>query len=145
MGHRELEFDPERYLARYRLGRGATDGASHAVTRTESPRCRRSRGRADCNRARDSQRCRRTVTVTVQGRTADSSLNLTLHNWGAPIEARHLPHLFERFFTTDKDGTGTGLGLAIVATIARSGGGRVAVQSSAEQGTSFTLSLPAPT
>jgi two-component system phosphate regulon sensor histidine kinase PhoR len=55
--------------------------------------------------------------------------------------------LFERFYRVDKarsrEHGGTGLGLAIVKHIALVHGGQVSVESTVEQGSTFTLVLPA--
>ena len=59
--------------------------------------------------------------------------------------AEHLPRLFERFYRVDKARSrrmgGTGLGLAIVKHIAQAHGGKVEVESTPGQGSSFTISL----
>jgi two-component system, NtrC family, sensor kinase len=49
---------------------------------------------------------------------------------------------FDPFFTTKAPGSGTGLGLAICDGIVRSHGGRIAMDTAAERGTSFTLLIP---
>lgn len=65
---------------------------------------------------------------------------------GPGIPAADLPHLFERFYRVDKGRSrekgGTGLGLSIVKHIVQLHGGRVAVESTLGQGTTFSLSLP---
>jgi len=48
--------------------------------------------------------------------------------------------IFEPFFTTKEKGTG--LGLAIAKKIIEGHGGRIAVASAPEQGTTFTCILP---
>lgn len=63
---------------------------------------------------------------------------------GIPVEAQ--PFIFDRFFRVDKarnrmDG-GSGLGLSIVKSIAVAHGGRISVQSSPGQGSTFTVLLP---
>ncbi len=67
-------------------------------------------------------------------------------NDGPPIPPEDLPQLFQRFFrgkTGRESGEpGTGLGLAICKEIVDRHGGRIDVQSSPEQGTSFTVWLP---
>lgn len=50
---------------------------------------------------------------------------------GPGIDPTHVPHLFDRFFTTDRAGGGTGLGLALVKAVAEAHGGGVSVQSKA--------------
>ena len=60
---------------------------------------------------------------------------------GMPPEIRD--RIFEPFFTTKSVGQGTGLGLSISLGIVREHGGRIAVESQAEQGSTFTVWLPA--
>jgi signal transduction histidine kinase len=50
--------------------------------------------------------------------------------------------IFEPFFTTKSKGTG--LGLAIVRHVTTNHGGRVDVDSREGDGSTFTISLPAP-
>jgi len=65
---------------------------------------------------------------------------------GIGIPAEELPRLFERFYRVDKARSralgGTGLGLAIVKHLVRSLGGEVAVDSVANQGSTFRFTLP---
>jgi len=65
---------------------------------------------------------------------------------GCGIEPQHLPRLFERFYRADKARSralgGTGLGLAIVNHIAQAHGGRVEVESTPGQGSTFSIHLP---
>lgn len=63
---------------------------------------------------------------------------------GVGIHADQLPHVFERFYTTDTARTeygerGTGLGLSIVSHIARIHGAKLAIQSTLGVGTKVTL------
>ena len=50
--------------------------------------------------------------------------------------------IFDPFFTTKEVGEGTGLGLSIVFGIIEDHKGKIEVQSEADQGTTFTISLP---
>src|SRR5690606_28129808 len=66
---------------------------------------------------------------------------------GPGIAAEHLPRLTERFYRVDRSRSretgGTGLGLAIVKHVAQRHGGRIDVQSSMGEGSTFTIALPA--
>ena len=72
---------------------------------------------------------------------------LTVRNSGSTISENDLPHIFDRFYRTDKARTsgagGFGLGLAIAREIARSHGGDITCASTVEEGTTFTVTLPA--
>jgi signal transduction histidine kinase len=70
-------------------------------------------------------------------------VEISVHNAGPPISRDLLPVIFEPFRRGDGDGAGLGLGLYIVRAIAQVHGGDVTVSSSAHQGTTFTLRLPA--
>jgi two-component system, OmpR family, phosphate regulon sensor histidine kinase PhoR len=67
---------------------------------------------------------------------------------GPGIAAEHLPRLTERFYRVNTAASrqkgGTGLGLAIVKHIAARHRGRVEVQSTPGQGSTFSLVFPAP-
>ena len=65
-----------------------------------------------------------------------------IRNSGAPIPADVLPRLFDPFFTTKPLGQGTGLGLSIAYSTVQQHGGRIEVESDAEQGTAFRVWLP---
>jgi PAS domain S-box-containing protein len=87
-----------------------------------------------------------TVDVGVRGR--DGELELAVHNAGAPISPETQKKIFMPFQrgATPSGGPpelrGLGLGLFIVGEIARAHGGTVAVSSTTEQGTTFTVRLP---
>lgn len=61
---------------------------------------------------------------------------------GTGIRAADLPHIFETFFTTKREGEGTGLGLAVSSRIAHEHGGWIGVTSEEQRGTCFSLHLP---
>ncbi|MGE3953597.1 MAG: ATP-binding protein [Parachlamydiales bacterium] len=65
---------------------------------------------------------------------------------GIGIPAEDLPHIFDRFYTVDKAHSrrmgGSGLGLSLVQTIIEKHQGRVTVESTLGQGTTFTVLLP---
>ena len=69
-------------------------------------------------------------------------IEVAVHNGGPPIPREVLPKIFEPFERGRQDGTGLGLGLYIVRQIAHAHRGEIAVVSSSETGTTFTLRLP---
>ncbi|ALK97880.1 histidine kinase [Massilia sp. WF1] len=86
------------------------------------------------------------ITVATAAAAAGAgSVEISVHNLGAPIPPEHLPHLFERFYRADpaRHGAGEsgGLGLAIVRSILQLHGGEVRVESGAG-GTRFVLIFP---
>lgn len=69
-------------------------------------------------------------------------VRLMVQDSGIGIPASILNKVGEPFFTTRHDRGGTGLGLAICRRVVSSAGGRLAVKSSAESGTTFIVELP---
>ncbi len=61
---------------------------------------------------------------------------------GAGIAPEHLPHIFDPFFTTKEVGKGTGLGLSVSYGIVKKHGGRIVVDSTPGEGSTFTVILP---
>jgi len=76
----------------------------------------------------------------------DDSVIATCTNYGNPIPATDLPHLFKRFYRVDKSRSretgGSGLGLAIAKSITELHGGTISAKSSRKQ-TEFETSFPA--
>ncbi len=67
-----------------------------------------------------------------------------VHNTGKPIPAAELKHIFERFYRPARSESipGWGLGLSFVRRICQQHGGRIAVSSDQDVGTSFCFMLP---
>ncbi len=83
----------------------------------------------------------RVTTQLIQARPeAPATIGIYITDTGVGISPEHLPHLFEPFYTTKAQGTG--LGLAISAHIVTQHGGRISVESTPGQGTTFTILLP---
>ena len=64
---------------------------------------------------------------------------------GTGIKEEDMPHVFEPFYTTKKDGKGTGLGLSVVYGIIERHNGTISVESKPGIGTSFIITLPRQT
>jgi two-component system NtrC family sensor kinase len=71
-------------------------------------------------------------------------LRIDVRDTGIGIAPENLEKIFDPFFTTKDPGKGTGLGLAVTARIIDSLGGRITVESSPQDGTTFTVLLPIP-
>lgn len=85
--------------------------------------------------------------ITIVSEWGDDQSVISVHNHGPAIADALVAALFEpmtRGTETDSDGRSVGLGLFIVREIARSHGGEVAVSSTAEEGTRFSVHLPHP-
>ena len=85
-------------------------------------------------------------TIQIIARKDDKDVTIVVKDSGCGIEKSHLSRLFERFYVVDKARTrklgGTGLGLAIVKHITNLHGGKVSVESTPGQGSTFTIHLP---
>jgi signal transduction histidine kinase len=77
---------------------------------------------------------------------ADGHARLAVRDTGPGIAPADLARIFERFYRLDRARTrrsgGAGLGLAIARWIAEAHGGRIEVQSTVGQGSTFTVVLP---
>lgn len=71
---------------------------------------------------------------------------LEVQNTGTPIPPESLPRIFDRFYRVDdshnRENPGNGLGLSIARSIVQAHRGEIAVQSDAQRGTTFRVTLP---
>jgi two-component system, OmpR family, phosphate regulon sensor histidine kinase PhoR len=85
--------------------------------------------------------------IEVHISQAGINLQVQVIDNGFGIEARHLEKIFERFYRVKTEKTryitGTGLGLPIVKGLIDSLGGRISVESMPDEGSTFTILLPA--
>ena len=85
-------------------------------------------------------------TIDVMMRKSGKAATIDIRNTGSTISPEDLPHIFDRFYRTDKARTsgtgGFGLGLAIAREIARQHGGDITCKSTESEGTTFTITLP---
>jgi signal transduction histidine kinase len=84
--------------------------------------------------------------VEVTGGFEGSEIAIRVSDTGIGIPQATLPRIFERFYRVDKarskETGGTGLGLSIVKHVAENHGGRVTVESTPGEGSTFTVYLP---
>ena len=84
--------------------------------------------------------------VEVTGGFEGSEIAVRVSDTGIGIPEGSLPRIFERFYRVDKarskETGGTGLGLSIVRHIAENHGGRVIVESTPGEGSTFIVFLP---
>lgn len=86
-------------------------------------------------------------SVTVSARREGETVSLAVADTGRGIPADAIPGIFEPFVQVDASGDqakgGVGLGLAICRELARAMAGDISVTSTVNQGTTFTVALPA--
>lgn len=84
-------------------------------------------------------------TITLSLEEKGDKRIMTVHNTGSYIPPEAQNRIFDRFYRADtshnREVPGNGLGLAIARSIVQAHHGRIAVQSSPEAGTSFTVTL----
>jgi signal transduction histidine kinase/DNA-binding response OmpR family regulator len=73
------------------------------------------------------------------------NLQIQVQDTGIGISAAHLPRIFDRFYQTDNSLTrqyeGTGIGLALVKELVELHGGKIGVDSTQDEGSTFTVAL----
>lgn len=86
--------------------------------------------------------------IQVTPKNNRSSYSISIQDQGPGIDAEDLPHIFERFYRSDKSRTkaqetsGYGLGLAIAKQIIDSHSGTISISSKPNKGTTATINLP---
>jgi two-component system NtrC family sensor kinase len=71
-----------------------------------------------------------------------NAIQIAVSDTGNGIGEEDLPHIFEPFYTTKKEGKGTGLGLSVVYGIIERHSGSISVDSKLGFGTTFSITLP---
>ena len=83
-------------------------------------------------------------TVRVGLHTSGGRLTFSVSDTGIGIDKKDLPHIWERFWQADSSrgvDRGSGLGLAMVKQIADAHGGKLGVESSPGEGSTFSYSM----
>jgi len=91
--------------------------------------------------------------ISLSLRRSENHSIVVISDDGIGISKEDLPNIFDRFYRADKSRTkmkenqhgGTGLGLSIAKIIIEQHGGKIHVDSTLNEGTTFTLFLPAYT
>ena len=82
------------------------------------------------------------LEIRADAVSSGHAVRVLVKDTGTGIATGDLPHIFEPFYTTKKEGYGVGLGLSTVYGIIEKHGGTVQVESEAGKGTTFILQLP---
>jgi two-component system NtrC family sensor kinase len=85
--------------------------------------------------------CHDGATAT-DGVAPHEAVELSVSDTGCGIPAANLERIFDPFFTSKEVGKGTGLGLSVSYGIVRTHGGRITVESTVGEGSTFHVFLP---
>jgi two-component system NtrC family sensor kinase len=81
-------------------------------------------------------------TLTISTEQKKDRIRITVADTGPGIKKEHMDKIFDSFFTTKDSIKGVGLGLSVCYGFIRDHGGDIEVQSPADGGAVFTVTLP---
>ena len=81
------------------------------------------------------------VIAQLRSRDVPGRLELSVADTGSGITETDLPHIFDRFYRSEKS-RGTGLGLAIARNLIAMHGGEISAESRLGEGTTVRITLP---
>jgi signal transduction histidine kinase len=74
--------------------------------------------------------------------TKQSKTTIRVEDNGIGIDAKYMPHIFDMFYRATTKSQGAGLGLYIVRQMLENLGGTISVESTPQEGTTFTVEIP---
>lgn len=83
------------------------------------------------------------LDLSAESDSSKAFVKITVKDTGSGISEKDLPHIFEPFYTTKKNGYGVGLGLSTVYGIMERHKGSIEVSSRPGEGAVFTMLIPA--
>ncbi|MCS7286966.1 MAG: GAF domain-containing sensor histidine kinase [Anaerolineae bacterium] len=83
-------------------------------------------------------------SVEIKVEMAEGEVRVSVSDTGVGISPEEIPHIFEKFYRGRAEGEvpGSGLGLSIARQIVEAHGGKIWVESTLDQGSTFTFSIP---
>ena len=81
------------------------------------------------------------LTLRTGTDTDRKNLRIEIQDTGSGISSQDLPHIFEPFYTTKKEGKGVGLGLSVCYGIIERHEGKISVSSTLGKGSTFLIEL----
>ena len=81
-----------------------------------------------------------TLKVTLEESEGCAVIRIT--DQGRGIAEKDLPYIFEPFYSTKNGNKGTGLGLAVAYGIIKQHHGKISVENTSEEGTTFKITIP---
>jgi two-component system, NtrC family, sensor kinase len=81
-------------------------------------------------------------TIVINLSREDGNGVIRIKDEGTGISASDLPYIFEPFFTTKESLKGTGLGLSVAYGIIKSHKGKIEIENTSTNGTTFKITLP---
>jgi two-component system NtrC family sensor kinase len=83
-----------------------------------------------------------TLNIVTNQNPRKMKVKIQIQDTGPGISPEDLPHIFEPFYTTKKEGKGVGLGLSVCYGIIERHDGEIKVSSVAGRGSTFIIELP---
>jgi len=80
--------------------------------------------------------------IRIYNNVENESLMVTVQDTGEGIDEKDIFNIFKPFFTTREQGSGSGLGLYIAEWIIKGHNGSICVESTKEEGSTFTITIP---